>query len=506
VCRYGADPTGANDSTAAFNAATLHSLEYSLDALLIEIVVPAGRFTLNGTVYLRKGQRLRGAAGASVIVCNIAGRGPTFKLGWGLIDKLEKLDPGGQPVSLESLFMLGGPAAGCIDCTQVAGAFLKDLFISASALALHIHESADLNVENLIFDQGQVAISIVGSANCQFSLLKFYLMNYDLSISGATHDCQWSNCHSEYNRYSSILFAESSAGICNLEFTDWQLLYNPTNRSHYGTYLGAIHNRAPGVDARFNGCTFSNMPGYAYVHGTATGGRLKFANCIFDGERTGSAYVRSTGAAAVKTLDESVTLTGCSFRNLAVTPIVVGGTTPTTVDISGGDYTGNGGASFVEVSNRSTASAVRVTDLRGDGSQTLVNNQPTVPVTTRNCVDWFGAVRTAGVRRYVLVPYQLSTVYQIMLRASVSPGGDANLRKSVMLLAEKDNDGSGGGRSFINTSASIQGAANVKSAVAIAVEFDKVGGGTDIGESNSGSIAISWPGEYANASIDIQMI
>jgi hypothetical protein len=52
----------------------------------------------------------------------------------------------------------------------------------------------------VIFDQGLSAIVIAGSANCQFDCIKFYLVNYDLQIGVTTHDCQWSNCHSEYNR------------------------------------------------------------------------------------------------------------------------------------------------------------------------------------------------------------------------------------------------------------------------------------------------------------------
>jgi hypothetical protein len=33
--------------------------------------------------------------------------------------------------------------------------------------------------------------------------------------------------------------------------------------SAYRTYSGAIQNRAPGASARFDSCTFRNMPGYA---------------------------------------------------------------------------------------------------------------------------------------------------------------------------------------------------------------------------------------------------
>jgi hypothetical protein len=208
VLRYGADPTGTSDSTAAFNAATFANLSYSLNALLNEIFVPAGRYLVNGTVYVRKGQRLRGALGGTYIVCNNSGTGPTFKLGWGLIGGTPTQDSGGQPLSIESLFLLGGPSAGCIDCSGVAGGFIKDLFISAPGLGLNIAGSGDLNVTNLIFDQGSAGIVIANASNCQFEGIKFYNMHYDVQIGSTTYDCQWNHCHSEYNQYTSILFGD----------------------------------------------------------------------------------------------------------------------------------------------------------------------------------------------------------------------------------------------------------------------------------------------------------
>ena len=502
VLRYGADPTGSADSTAAFNAATFATLSYSLNALLNEIVVPAGRYVINGTVYVRKGQRLRGALGGTYIVCNNSGSGPTFKLGWGLISGTPTADSGGQPLSLESLFLLGGPAGGCVDCSGVAGAFIKDLFISAPALGINISGSADLNCTNVIIDQGSAGIVITGSANCQFDTLKFYNLHYDLQIGSTVYDCQWTNCHSEYNQYTSILFGDSATAIHNLKFTDWQFIYN----MQYGTYSGAIQNRASGVTARFDSCTFNNMPGYAYVHGTQTGSQLDFAACTFDGLKSAAAYTQSTTAGAINTSNETVILADCTFRNLPAQPILVGGTLQSVLEISGGTYSANSGPSVIGISNSASTSLVRVYGLRGDASQTLVNNQSTVSVIIQNCVGWFGAIATSGSKRYVLVPYQFSNVYQITLRANINSGGNADYRKSSVLLVEKDNDYSSGAKSFISTSIPIQGAANLNGVIAIAAEFGAVGGNTSISMSDSGSLAISWPATYSYESIDVQIV
>jgi hypothetical protein len=502
VLRYGADPNGSADSTAAFNAATFATLSYSLNGLLNEIVVPAGRYLINGTVYVRKGQKLRGALGGTYIVCNNSGSGPTFKLGWGLISGTPTQDSGGQPLSIESLFLLGGPASGCIDCSGVAGGCIKDLFISAPALGINISGSGDLNCTNIIFDQGSVGINITNASNCQFDTLKFYNLHYDLQIGSTVYDCQWTNCHCEYNQYTSILFGDSATAIYNLKFTDWIFTYNV----QYATYSGAIQNRAAGVVARFDSCTFNNMPGYAYLHGTQIGSQLDFSACTFDGRKSAAAYTQSTTAAAIDTLNETVTLTGCTFRNLPAQPILFGGTLQSILELSGGNYSGNSGASFIGISNSAGTSLVRVSGLRGDATQTLVNNQSTVTVVIQNCLGWFGPIATSGSKRYVLIPYQFSNVYQITLRANINVGGNADYRKATVLLVEKDNDYSSGAKSFITASVPIQGAANLNGVIAVAAEFGSVGGGTAISMADSGSLSISWPSTYTYESIDVQML
>jgi len=334
-----------------------------------------------------------------------------------------------------------------------------------------------------------------------------------LQIGAATRDCQWTNCHCEYNKYTSILFGDSATAIQNLKFTDWQFLYN----AQYPTYSGAIQNRSSGTTAGFIGCNFSNMPGYAYSYGMGTGSSIDFSNCIFDGTKTFAGYAQSTTAGAVNTANETVRLVNCTFKNLPAPPgtaglvpspqVVLGGTFTSTLEIDGGKYFNNTNpAGFISVTNSVGSSVLSVTNLQGDASQILVNNQSIVQYTIRNCRDWFGPISTSGAKHYVVVPYQFSNVYQITLRANINVGGLADYRKTAVVLAEKDNDYSAGYKSFITTAVPIQGAANLNGPIAVTVEFGSVGGGTVITNSNSGSLAVSWPGTYTYESIDVQMI
>ncbi len=509
VLRYGADPTGVVDATAAFNAATLSTLAAAtIFTCAQEIVVPPGKYAINGTVYVRKGQRLRGGQG-SYIVANNAGAGATFQMGWGLIAGVPTVDPGGQPSMIDNLFIFGGPAAGCVLINNIAGTFVKDLFITQATLGISIiGGSNDVNVSNIIFDGGATGVSLNAAFNCQLELLKFFNLNSDIVFANACYDCQFNDVHSEFNQFSTITFAAGSAGSTNIRFTDLQATYN----AQFGTYSGTILVQSTSaVTASFDDFNFSNMPGYAY-HGSATGSLISFSDGIFDGNRSSSGYAQSTLAGAINTANETVRIKNCTVRNCqgnggANTPIVMGGTLVSNLEIDGGEYGGNFGPSFIGTNNSNAGSSIKVRNLQGDATQTLINNQSTVLVyPIRGCSDWFGPIATSGASHFVLVPYQFSNAYEITLRANINAGGGTQYRKITVTNVEKDNDFAAAAKSFLTTNVKIQGAANLNGLIATVVEFGAVGGGATIANSNSGSLAISWPNTYSSESIDVQII
>lgn len=514
VLRYGADPTGAVDSTAAFNAATASNATYSLFQILNEIVVPAGKYLINGTVYVRKGQKLRGVDGGVYIIGNNFGTGPTFKMGWGNLNgTTPTLDGGGQPVTLGNLFLVGGPSAGCIDLTNVAGAFLYDLFLSSPAVGISATSSSDVNLDNIIIDQGLTGIAISGCGNFQATLLKFFNVHFDLSIGANCYDCQWSNCHSEFNQFTSILLGDSVAGIYNQRFVDWTFTYN----AQYATYTGAVQNRAIAPVVKFLGCSFNNMPGPAYQHGTNVGGTLEFENCTFDGLATAQAYIvagdQSTKAAAMVIADENVRLVNCVFKNLpcnggATQPITLSGATQSLLEMENCKYFNNAGGALVGISNSNAASLFKAANVQGDGNQFLCTlSQSAVLLSIRKCRDWFGPIQVSGGSNFVQFPYQFSNVWQICLRANQAPGAGANYRKSILIFLEKDNDNvTAVAKSLLVATTAVQGAANLNGAMSITAEFASVGGGTSVASSNAGAVALSWPSTYGSVSLDIDQI
>lgn len=507
--RYGTNTIpGVTDMTAAANLATMAIVPYSTFPLLTDIIFPPGQILISGTVYVRKGQRLHGSDGGTYIVANNSGAGPTFKLGWGLIGGVPTLDSGGQPVSLGNLFTVGGPALGCIDVTSVAGAFLYDLFLSSPALGITGTSSSDVNLNNVIIDQGLTGISLTGCGNWQGSLIKFFNVNTDFAVGSNCYDCQFSNGHSEFNNLSSVLFADSATGIYNMRFTDWTFTYNAQAP---GSYTGAIQNRAVAPGAKFIGCSFNNMPGYAYLHGTGTGGLIEFENCTFDGLATRTlapAYAQSTTAGAISMANETVICRGCEFKNLLVSPILMAGAAvATTLEMEGCKWFGNN-ASFSLVNITATSGSFRASGCKGDATQSLLNAQSAVAVSVRNCQDWFGVIATSGASHFVTVPYQFANVYQVTLKANTAPGGGAQYRNCTVTNVVKSNDFAAGPvlTSYLTTNIPIQGAAHGNIVAATVVEFGAVGGGVTTASANSGIIAISWPSAYANESIDVQMV
>jgi hypothetical protein len=509
ILRYGINTTpGTTDMTAAFNAACMYTTPYTLPGMLADINAPPGQYAINGTVYVRKGQRIRGSSAGTYIVCNNSGTGPTFQMGWGLIGGTPTPDSGGQPVSIESLFLLGGPATGTISLNSIAGAFVRDIFFSGPGVGISITAAGDINIQNVIFDQGQNGIVINNGSNIQASLMKFYLMHFDLTINSDTYDCQFSDCHSEYNQFTSVLFGDSQTHIRNIRFTNWMCVYN----AQFGTYTGAIENRSVGTVAGFVGCSFNNMPGAAYQCSAGSGSDIEFANCTFDGNATrllSPPYTQSTTAAAIATANESVRCVGCTIKNMpAGNPISMGGSSAaSTLELENCKWFGNN-ASFSLVNISATvAGAFRASGCKGDATQQLVNVQLPIPVSIRNCEDWFGVISSTGSSHVVTVPYQRSNTYQITLRANMNFTGNSDYRKCIVTYAVKSNDFTGSTpTSYIDTAVAVQGAAHGNGAMTLVVEFGAVGGNTNIPLSNSGVLAISWPNTYSSESVEIHQL
>ena len=516
VLRYGADPSGALDATAAFNQATFSTTPYSLTGLLSDVFVPPGTYLINGTVYVRKGQRLHGVFNGSYIVANSSGTGPTFQMGWNNAPGGPAVDGGGQPVSISDLFILGGPSSGSNNGTivfnQVAGGYVSNLFMSGPGIGLGFYGSGDIEVSDIIIEQAQIAINFNITGNTHFTNVLFFLNHFDVSFGGVCTDTQFTGFHSEFNQTDSILLSTGST-VFGLQIDQAKWIYN----QQFGV-IGTtpspnpiINNQSTSSDIQVSNFRVNNSPGYFYTTSTGTGCVSRFSNGIIDGAKSLAAYASSTTALGFSVANERVTLNNVTFKNLPGNgiPCVMGGSATTTIlELRDCEWYGNN-ASFalVNITNTVTTSAFRAFDCIGDKIQALCNAQSTVPIVIRRCTDWFGSISTSGSSHFITFPYQFSNAWQIAVSLNQNTGGSTSYRKTTVLNLEKDNDNSTGFKSFLTANVLVQGASNLNGTLTLTAEFGAVGGGNTISNSNAGVIALSWPATgVGNETVDVQMI
>lgn len=516
VLRYGADPTGVVDSTAAFNLATGAAVTYSLNLMLCDVTVPAGRYLINGTVYVRKGQRFWGALNGSYIVANSSGTAPTFQMGWGNVLGTPAVDPGGQAVSISDLFILGGPSTGSNNGTivfnQVAGGYLNNLFMSGPGIGLGFYGSGDILGTNIIIEQAQIGIVYATTGNTHLTNTLYFNNHFDLSFGGVCTDIQFDNFHSEFNQNDSILLSTGST-VFGLQINNVKWIYN----QQYGVVGSTpspnptILNQSTNSEIQISNFRVNNSPGYFYSNATGTGCVSEFSDGVIDGVRSLAAYTASTTALGFSVANEKMTLSNVTFKNLPGNgvPCVLGGNaTATTLELRDCKwYSNNASFALVNITSGLTTSAFRAFDCIGDKVQVLCNAQSTVPITIRRCTDWFGGIGTSGSSHFVTFPYQFSNIWQVSVSLNQNNPGNSSYRKSTAINIEKDNDFATSAKSFIVSNVLVQGAANLNGLLTLTTEFASVGGTTTIAISNSGVICVSWPlTNVTNEVVDVQMI
>jgi hypothetical protein len=521
VLRYGADPTGAIDATAAFNQATFYTATYTSLPLtqpnqLQDIVVPPGTYLINGTVYVRKGQRLRGASNATYIVANSSGTAPTFQMGWGFIASVPTVDPGGQPVSISDLFILGGPSSGSNNGTivfnAIAGGFVSNIFMSGPGIGLGFYGSGDILVSNVIIEIAQIAIAFNATGNTHFTNTEFFNNHFDVSFSGVCADIQFTGFHSEFNQTDSLLLSTGST-VFGLQIDNAKWIYNV----QYGVVGSTpspnptILNQSTNSDIQIFNFRVNNSPGYFYSTGTGTGCVAKFSNGVIDGVKSFSSYAASTTALGFSIANERMTLNNVTFKNLpgnGIPCVLAGNATATILELRDCEwYNNNASFALVNITSGLTSSIFRALDCIGDKVQVLCNAQSTVQQIIRRCTDWFGAIGTSGASHFVTFPYQFSNAWQVAVTVNQNTGGSASYRKTTVINVEKDNDFSASAKSFLSATVLVQGAANTNGILNITPEFNAVGGGNNIASSNSGVICCSWPlANVGNETVDVQQI
>jgi hypothetical protein len=499
VLDFGADETGVLDSTVAFNLATkaaYTSLGLFDQNFPGEVYVPAGIFKISDTVYIHKGQHLRGAGGGATKIDMsgmVAATVPVFKMGWSAAG----VDAGGLPPEISEFWMYGGPDSHPVIDMVVPGAFAHDLFITSPGIGIN-QGGGDTIVANCIIDQGLTGILITGQNHITANVL-FYNLNYGIRVN-LSYDVQINNCHFEYSKYASIAIQDGNNGIQNLSISNCQFVAN----EQYNTFEHSINFRSNSISVNVRGCDFRNHPGFAIGSGTGLGGLIRVSDCIFNGLKTNPAYTQSTTSGGILTGNHTFEITNCAFTSMQSDPIRMSSVSNYPVTVHGCTYSGiTGATSFVNVT--ATAGSLAIFDCVGDNVTQLVNLQSVIAVVLRGNKRWLGAVGNSGGRLFVRIPMQQGGIVKVGIKANTSPGGNSRYRTSLTVMAMQRTGYSG---TDLTDYATLTTAFNAGSdgyvpAISAQIDFDSVGGGVALPFVSTGRyLVVSVPNTYNATSFE----
>lgn len=318
VMDFGAVGDGVTDDTAAFNRATQSTVAWNAN-LQYDIMAPSGpgiRYKINGTVYIRKGQTIRGTGHGTLFDLSSNTTTNSFVLGKGFIAGVATDDAGGAPVTIENLYTLGGaPTKGAI-YTNAQGFEISSVFLTSPGIGIEIGAGAgDGIISNCQIDQALTGASFVSCQNIMITNSNLYLAGIGYVFNSSCFDIQINGGIIEYSSIASVLFGDGVSNIKGVIFSGTRFVMNAQNA---GTFQGFVQSRANNVDAQFIGCSFRNMYKWAINHQTNGPVNLMFSGCVFDGSPTNAAgYTASTTALGIQTgLQGNYSFTGCEFRNL----------------------------------------------------------------------------------------------------------------------------------------------------------------------------------------------
>ena len=311
VLDFGADPTGAADSTAAFNSATQASAAYST-ALGYNIHVPSGVYKISSTVFVRVGQTLYGDGfGSKIDATGTLNTGlPAIKFGF---SSSGVADTTGPFCGLRDMFVNGGPITSSQVYAASSGYQVHGVhFSGTSGIGLECR-GGDAQVSNVEFDLCSAAIVFSTCQNISLTNFNIYSAAYALQFNSNVFDITVSNGLVEYTTDGGVLFGDAATAILGILFNNVDFVTNVQNTS----FLGYVRNRAIGPEAQFTGCSFRNWYDVALNHEANGGVKWTFTGCVFDASKTNPAYASSTTARVLTTGTGGIyTFNGCEFRNI----------------------------------------------------------------------------------------------------------------------------------------------------------------------------------------------
>ena len=528
--------TATTDCTPYFNLATRAAENFVgfNDAFYQEIFIPGGQYRIDGKIYVRKGQHLRGAGSGAAYLDFTNNVGGTNTNTGGIVlgkNSAGVADPTGLPPEVSCIFTLGGITA--IECTP-AGAAIHSCFISFPITGIN-YSGSDLVVTNCIFDNGTNCLFLSGQ-NATFSNCIFYLANQQVYVVGSANDIVFDNCVFEYPQVASIyLYGGDNK---NINISGSTFLMN----QQYAGHQAFIFSAASTNDSVYvSGCSFRNGKGPVYKHTGGSSTYASFKACVIDGEKTVSSYTQSNTAFGIEAGGVAqVDVDGCTFKNLydtvikhnsasavtvkncdinnsaagaiamsaaggqlvvndvaitgtGATPITFTGTGSQSMKLNGVRFTSTGGTYDITIAGASALASVELYNIIGSGRQ-LFSYTGTTLFFADNLKNWLDPV-VVSTSRYVKIPYVGAQTFEFSITGNPNAGGNFIYRKSDYGVMCVDFDVSGGSpTTYLWKNDLLTSTAAGSTMPTITAELQSLGAGaSSAGHVISGLIILSWP-------------
>lgn len=310
---FGAVGDGHTDDTAAFNRACQADAAWS-DALCHAVHVPSGRYRLDGTVFVRKGQTLFGDGHASYVDARRASAS-TFVLGRRAGAGRGSPDPGGAPVRLSGLHAMGGSPSHGFVATDAQGFSIADLFLTAVGIGIELAGNegtiaSDGIVRDIFIDQCLQGILIGRAQNLTIGSVNIYRPRFAVTIGDGAHDVILSSISIAYAEKVALTL---SGSVANILIADSMVVSN----AQHEDFIANVLLRVREGDVLFNGCTFRNWPGTCIRQDTPGELTADFHGCVFDGSHTSRDYDWSKRSEVLAAASAGrFSFQGCAFRTI----------------------------------------------------------------------------------------------------------------------------------------------------------------------------------------------
>ncbi len=488
------------DCTAYFNLATSASDVYSDTIARRGIFVPAGKYRIDGTVYVRKGQAFFGLGGyASHLFLGSTGSIHVGERSTGVED------PGGRPPAVYDLFFEGGaPAVKFVG----NGWSANNLFVSSAITGISASGSDGI-ISGCTFDDG-ASLLILNGFNHTLNGCIFYLGNNQLRVTTGLANTTITNCLFNYPKVNSFQFGDAPTvvNVRELNITNCAFCTNEQFTTQTAYFETASLSSVQGY---LDSCSFTNGYAYAIKLTQGTEHSLEITDCVFDGQKVLAAYAQSTTFKGIiySTSEGRVTMSSCTFKNMPGQPVEVSGIDNMAFIMTDSYFSDNtGGTSDIIFSNTFSTSTFILRDIIGSDRQLYSFGAGifgTVNFQSSGLQNWY-AYKTNGVNDYVEIPYIGSAIFDIGFIANPTNGSASTLyRKASQYISSITYDDNTGAVTLCQLTQIFTSTSTSGLTLTLNIDIDTVGGGTSkAGHDTQGLLVYSWDTVYDSALINVQ--